>query len=565
MPRPASTPTPPAGHAGPVPTFTDVTAAVGLHWRHSNGGRGQKHYPETIGGGGGFVDVDGDGWLDIVLIDSAPPPGGSTVTLLHNEPAEDRRPPTADDRRPGGLMPAVTRRFVDRTKGSGLESRFYGIGLTAGDMDGDGKVDLYVTALGRNHLFRNDGGGHFTDVTAQAGVESPGFSTSAAFVDYDRDGDLDLFVCHYLRWDPRTEPPCYAGDRVRIYCPPGRYPGEPSALYRNDGRGRYRDVTDTAGIRSPAGKALGVAVCDLNSDGRPDLYVANDLEPNNAFVQTAEGRFEDRAPELGLAVSPAGRARAGMGVDARSLGLGKLDFGASGRGTTVVDPRLAPALLVGNFQTEGAALFVPGADGFVERTDAAGLLKPTLDSLTFGCGLVDVDLDGFPDVVLLNGHVEPDIARYQPGQRYRQRPQLFLATPAGVFVEAGAQAGIPFQRVYAGRGLAWGDYDNDGDLDFLAIENNGAAHLWRNDGPHGHWLTVVPDRGMGARVTLRAGGRMQEQVVRTGSSYLTVSDPRLIFGLGPATVADEVRVHWPDGHERRWTDVPADHIWPARR
>jgi hypothetical protein len=523
-----------------------------------------------MGGGGGFVDVDGDGWLDLILIDSAPPIGHSTVTLLRNEPA-----PAGDGGSGAAGRASGARRFVDRTAGSGLESRFFGMGLTAGDVDGDGDPDLYVTALGPDHLYRNDGGSRFTDVTAPAGVGDPGFSASAAFLDYDRDGELDLFVCNYLRWNRSTEQPCYAGDRVRIYCPPGRYPGERSTLYRNEGldrairtvglrpgRGprtqtasfpRFRDVTAAAGIRNPAGKSLGVAVCDLNGDGRPDLYVANDLEPNNAFIQTEDGRFEDRGPELGLAVSPAGRARAGMGVDARPLAPGKLE-------TTP-----APALLVGNFQTEGVALFVPGPGGFVERTDTAGLLKPTLDSLTFGCGLVDVDLDGFADVVLLNGHVEPDIARYQPGQKYRQRPQLFLGTPSGGFVDVGPRAGTPFLRAYAGRGLAWGDYDNDGDLDFLAIENNGPAHLWRNDGPHGHWLTVAPERGMGARVTVRIGNRVQKQIVRTGSSYLTVSDLRPSFGLGTATVADEVRVRWPDGHERRWTGVPADRFWPARR
>src|SRR5262249_13648572 len=210
-----------------------------------------------------------------------------------------------------------------------------------------------------------------------------------------------------------------------------------------------------AGIRNPAGKSLGVAVCDLNGDGRPDLYVANDLEPNCAFVQRPDGRFEDRAPELGLAVSPTGQARAGMGVDARPLRPGETGRSAE------------PALLVGNFQTEGVALFTPAPGGFLERTDEAGLLKPTLDSLTFGCGLLDLNLDGWVDVVLLNGHVEPDIARYQPRQRARQRPQLFLGTPAGIFVDAGARAGAPFQGVYAGRGLAWGDYDNDGDLDLL--------------------------------------------------------------------------------------------------
>lgn len=529
--------------SGAVPRFTDVTAAVGLRWRHSNGAQGEKRYPETMGGGGGFVDADGDGWLDLVLIDSVPPPGRSTVTLYLNRHAPDGR-----------------RRFVDATAGSGLESRFFGMGLTAGDLNDDSAPDLYVTALGPNRLFLNRGDGRFREVSRRAGVDDPRFGSSAAIFDADDDGDLDLFVCNYLLWDARAERPCYAGERVRIYCPPGVYPGEESLLYRNDGPGptgvpRFRDVSARAGIRNPAGKSLGVAVCDLNGDGLLDLYVANDLEPNSAFLRLPDGRFEERAVELGLALSPAGRARAGMGVDARPAE------------STDASTAPRPLLLVGNFQTEGAALWAPAAAGFVERTDVAGLLKPTLDSLTFGCGLLDLNADGFLDVLLLNGHVEPEIVRYQPGQRYRQRPQLFLGGPDARFADAGAEAGPPFEREYAGRGLAWGDYDNDGDLDLLAIENNGPAHLWRNDGPSGHWLTIaVTGRyAVGALVTVRAAGRTWRQWVRTGSSYLTVSDPRPFFGLGAAAVADEVHVRWADGREWRRTALSADRFLTVRR
>jgi enediyne biosynthesis protein E4 len=522
--------------AAPAPRFTDITAAAGLRWRHSNGARGLKRFPETMGGGGGFVDVDGDGWIDLVLIDSVPPAGGSTVTLLRNRPG-----------------PVGARRFSDETTRSGLRSRFYGMGLAVGDVDNDGDLDLYVTALGPNRLFLNDGRGRFTDATARAGVGDPRYSTSAAFLDYDRDGDLDLFVCNYLRWDAKTELPCFAGDRVRIYCPPTRYPGARSTLYRNEGGGRFRDVTTAAGIRNPAGKSLGVAVYDLNRDGRPDLYVANDLEPNCAFIQGADGRFSDQAPELGIAVSPAGRARAGMGVDARPRG-----------------PE-GPALLAGNYQTEGAALFVPVPGGFEERTEAAGLLKPTLNSLTFGLGLLDLNLDSELDVVLLNGHVEPDIARYQPGQRYRQRPQLFVGTPGGAFTDVSDRAGEPFQRGYAGRALAWGDIDNDGDLDLLAVENNGPAHLWRNDAAGAHWLTVACDGcsaapgGYGTTVEVRAGGRTQVQTVRSGSSYLAAHDPRLSFGLGSAARVEALTVRWPDGRVDRQTDLAVDRIVRVRR
>jgi hypothetical protein len=523
------------------PLFRDATRDMGVSWRHHSGATGEKRYPETIGGGGGFTDVDGDGWLDLILIDSAPPAGRSSVTLLRGEPA------------PGG-----GRRFVDRTAGSGLTSRFFGMGLATGDVEGDGDADLYVTALGPDRLFLNLGRGRFRDVTAPAGVGDPRFGASAAFLDYDRDRDLDLFVCNYLEWDPRAERPCYAGDRVRIYCPPTRYPGARSTLYRNEWRGadgfpRYRDVTVASGIENPAGKSLGVAVCDLNEDGRPDLYVANDLEPNNAFIQGEDGRFTDQAPELGLALSPAGRARAGMGVDARPLEAGAL------------------ALLVGNFQTEGAALFVAGPGGFTERTDAAGLLKPTLNSLTFGLGLLDLNQDGLSDAVLLNGHVEPDIVRYQPGQSYRQRPQLFLGAAGGTFIDVSRQAGVPFQRGYAGRGLAWGDWDNDGDLDLLAIENNGPAHLWENTTPGARGITVICDggravpSGYGAVVEVQAGGRTQVQTVRSGSSYLAASDPRLIFGLGTASAAESVTVRWPDGRVEERRNVPEGAFLRLRR
>jgi hypothetical protein len=426
------------------------------------------------------------------------------------------------------------------------------MGLTAGDIEGDGDADLYVTALGADRLYRNDGNGRFRDITQEARVGDRRFGTSAAFFDADDDGDVDLFVCNYLQWDARAERPCYAGDRVRIYCPPGRYPGEESVLYINDGRGRFADRTAALGIENPAGKSLGVAVADLDGDGRLDLYVANDLEPNCAFIRQPDGGFENRAVELGLALSPAGRARAGMGVDARF--------------PTLADPAAParPLLLVGNFQTEGAALFAPGDDGYVERTDEAGLLKTTLDSLTFGCGLLDMNRDGMLDAVFLNGHVEPDVARYQPGQKYRQRPQLFLGRADGSFSEAGAAAGPPFQREYAGRGLAWGDFDNDGDLDLLAVENNGPAHLWRNDGPGEHWLGVAVARGLGAVVTVRAGGRSVRQILTTGSSYLAAHDPRAHFGLGDAAAAEEVHVRWPDGREWRQANVAADQYLAAR-
>jgi hypothetical protein len=428
---------------------------------------------------------------------------------------------------------------VDLSADAGLQGRFYGMGLAIGDVEGDGDADLYVTALGPNRLLLNDGGGRFRDATPRAGVGDPRYSTSTAFLDYDRDRDLDLFVCNYLEWNPRTETPWYAGDRVRVYCSPPRYPGARSTLYRNEGGGRFQDVTAAAGIRNPAGKSLGVAVCDLNADDRPDLYVANDLEPNCAFVQRVDGRFEDQAPELGLAVSLAGKARAGMGVDARPTGTE------------------GPTLLVGNFQTEGAALFSPATGGFLERTEEAGLLKPTLNSLTFGLGLLDLNLDGYLDAVLLNGHVEPDVARYQPTQSYRQRPQLFLGSPAGAFADVSSLAGPPFQRAYAGRALAWGDYDNDGDPDLLAIENNGPARLWRNEVSGSHWLTVVCEggktvpSGYGAVVEVRAGGRTQTQTVRSGSSYLAAHDPRLSFGLGEWKGEAQVSVRWPDGVHQR--------------
>jgi len=511
-----------ASAAGPPPTFTDVTTEAGIRFVHNSGAFGRKYLPETMGSGAVWFDADGDGWQDLLLINSANWPGHPGPRSL---PALYRNTHTGT--------------FVDITHGSGLDVALYGMGAAAADYDNDGKVDVYITALGGNRLFRNLGAGKFVDVTRAAGVADSGFSTSALWFDYDNDGKVDLFVAHYVDWSIDRDLFCTLDGKNKSYCTPESYKGQSPSLFRNRGDGTFENVTKQAGIYDTSSKGLGVAMLDFDGDGRMDLFVANDTEPNRLYRNKGNGTFEDVAVGAGVAFSEAGVARAGMGVDAS-------DYDGSGR----------PSLIIGNFANQMMALYHNEGRGlFIDDAPKSAIGRSSLLSLTFGCFFFDYDLDGLPDIFAANGHVSDDIERVQPRVTYAQRPHLFRNVGRKQFEDVSMQAGAALQRAIVARGAAYSDYDLDGDPDIIVTTNNGPARLFRNDGGNRNNVlrvqtvgTASNRDGIGARVdvSVRGGARLW-QIVKTGSSYASQSELPLTFGLGSANGVDGVRVAWPSG------------------
>ena len=510
--------------------FVDVTAAAGIRFRHNNGAFGSKYLPETMGSGAAFLDADGDGWQDILLINSTDWP---------KRPARGSRHALYRNNRNGT--------FTDVSSSSGLGVGMYGMGVAAADYDNDGLIDVYITGLGGNRLFRGSGGGKFVDVTSSAGVGAGGFSTSAAWLDYDRDGKLDLFVARYVQWSIEKDLRCTLDGKTKSYCTPESYTGETPILFHNRGNGTFEDVTRAAGLHDPASKALGVALVDYDNDGFVDLFVANDTQPNRLYRNRGNGAFTDVATTAGVAFNEAGVARAGMGVDAA-------DYDRSGRAS----------LVIGNFSNEMMALYTNEGNGlFIDEAPASTIGKTSLLSLTFACFFFDYDLDGWPDIFAANGHVADDIQAVQSHVSYAQRPHLFRNLGSRRFESAGERTGAAFQVRAVARGAAYGDIDHDGDLDLLITANNGAARLLRNDGAGNRALRVAL-RGtsanrsaIGARVTLTlADGTRQWQMVKTGSSYLSQSELPLTFGLGASGVPRNLEIAWPGGATER-VDVSA--------
>jgi len=513
--------------------FTDVTARAGVTFVHNNGAFGKKYLPETIGSGVVVFDVDGDGWSDALFVNSTAWPGRraprTTAALYRNN-------------RDGT--------FADVTRGSGVDVELYGIGGTAGDFDNDGKTDLYLTALNGNRLFRNLGSGRFADVTRAAGVGSGGFSSSALWFDYDTDGRLDLFVAHYVDWSIDKDLFCTIDGTNKSYCTPESYTGQSPTLYRNRGDGTFEDVTTAAGVLDPTSKGLGVAMLDYDGDGRIDLFVANDTQPNRLFRNRGNGTFVDVAIGAGLAFSEAGVARAGMGVDA-------IDYDGSGR----------PSLIIGNFSNEMMALYHNEGTGiFIDEAPRSAIGRVSLLTLTFGCFFFDFDLDGRPDIFAANGHVADDIERLQSRVTYAQRPHLFRNVGKRGFEAVEPQAAGLQQPVVA-RGAAYADYDNDGDIDVFVTTNRGPARLFRNNSESANHVLRVQaigtssnHDGIGARVELRlAGGSKPWQVVKTGSSYASQSELTLTFGLGAVTAVNSMRVTWPNGKSEVTGPIKANH------
>ena len=511
--------------------FTDVTSAAGIHFHHNNGAYGGKLLPETLGPGCAFIDYDGDGWQDILIVNSMDWPGH----------ARERSTPKLYRNNRNGT-------FTDVTREAGLDLEMYGLGVAVADYNNDGFPDILFTCVGQNRLFKNTGKGTFVDVTNTSGLgKRLAFSTSAIWFDYDRDGLLDLFVCNYVKWSPEHDVFCSLDGKHKSYCTPEAYVGQTCWLFRNRGNGTFEDATASSGIFDSSSKSLGVALLDYDQDGWPDLLVANDTQPNKLYRNQRNGTFRDVAVEAGIAFSQEGKARAGMGVDVG-------DFDNSGRSGVAIT----------NFDNEMIGLYRAEASGnFADIAVQSGVGLPSKASLGFGCTFFDCNLDGWLDLVTVNGHID-DTVRNVRNVGYAQSPQLYLNDGKAKFSEVGGQVGGGFNSPKVGRGLAVGDFDRDGDLDVLMTTNDGPAYLFRNDqtsGNHSMRFRLIGTKsnrdGIGARVKVFAGGMMQTRLVRSGSSYLSQSELPVTFGLGKNDSVERIVVDWPSGRSEEYKNLHA--------
>lgn len=509
-------------------TFTDVTAEAGIDFTHFNGRSGQKFLPETLGSGAGFLDYDNDGDPDVFLVNSRPWTGdGSRITskLYRNE---------------GGG------KFLEVTRQAGLAISMYGLGVAAADYDNDGFADLYVTVLDGDRLFRNRGDGTFEDVTHAAGIANARFGTSAAWLDFDLDGHLDLYVANYVQWSIDDDLWCSMDGSTKTYCTPESYQGQPSVLYRNRGDGTFEDVSARAGVDDPTAKALGIVIFDYDSDGLPDIFQANDTQPNKLYRNKGDGTFSEHGISAGIAYAEDGKARGAMGVDSA-------DYDRSGRFH----------LLVGNFANEMVNLFHNEGNGlFVDEAPTSEVGRDSFLSLTFGAFFFDYDLDGHPDIFCANGHLDEEIEIVQPAVKFAQPPLLFRNDGRGRFELSVADAGPDFAQPVVGRGAAYADYDSDGDLDVLITTNDGPAKLLRNDGGNSNNYLRVRLRGvksnrtgLGTQLTLVSRSGQQVQFVRGGSSYCSQSETVATFGLGQDPEVSMLEVRWPSGTVDQFMDL----------
>ncbi len=520
-----------SGPAPRRPVLVDITEKAGLRWSPGVA-RGDWNLVETQGGGGGFVDYDGDGWLDVYLVSYSLEPDPRT-----GRPAGDALFRNNHD----GT-------FTDVTERAGIRGLRRGMGLAVADYDGDGRPDLFVSAHGASVLYHNEGNGTFRDVTAAAGVESRLWGCSTTFLDYDRDGRPDLFVSNYLDYYPGSGEryPCEPIDGYP-FCSIGRFRGQPSLLYRNRGDGTFEDASARAGIAGLVGKGMGVVAADLDDDGWIDVFQTNDTAPNFLFRNLGDGRFRDVALEAEVAFDPSGRTTGAMGTDAEDVdGDGRLD------------------LLVVNFNNQGTFLQRnQGGMRFVDRGNAVGLGMTMFKFSTFGARFLDYDNDGDADIFVGAGHPFPPVSKVWPEIRYAEPPFLF-ESEGGRFANVAAESeALRVPRV--GRGVAVGDFDNDGDPDVLLLCLGEPPRLFRNDGGNrNHWIGFALEGtrsgrdAIGARVAVTAGGRTHARALVGGASYLTSSDPRLLFGLGALARTDAVEVRWPSGHVDRFPGFEAD-------
>ncbi|MFZ0736037.1 MAG: CRTAC1 family protein [Candidatus Acidiferrales bacterium] len=526
--------TKPPGLSASIVHFEDITKSAGIHFTQNNGAFGKKYLPEAMGSGVAFLDYDRDGWQDILFVNGAnwPEHSGkaSHPALYHNN--HDGT-------------------FTDVTVKAGLAIEMFGMGVAIGDYNNDGCDDIFITALGQNHLFRNNCDGTFTDVTKQAGLWGPNeFSTSAAWVDYDRDGHLDLVVGNYVQWSQKTDIYCTIDGKTKSYCTPESYKGTSVRLWHNRGDGTFEDATQKAGLGDPTSKTLGVTILDANQDGWPDIAFSNDTQPNKLYINNGNGTFTEKGVAAGIGFSEDGVARAGMGLDAA-------DYDHSGY----------PSLLITNFSNQMAALYHNERNGlFVDEAAPTGIGRASLLTLGFGCFFFDYDLDGWPDVFIANGHIEDGIERIQNRVRYAEPPLLFRNLGNGKFEDVTASAGTRFASPRVARGAAYGDIDNDGALDIAISTNGGPAFLFHNTGATNRRLRIQLEGtssnrdGIGSVVRVTTGSDTQTEMLRSGSSYLSSSELVLTFGLGTHAQADAIEVRWPSGKTDRLTNVRADQI-----
>ena len=518
-----------AASASPTFHFADVTGQAGIQFQHNSGAYGGKLLPETLGSGCAFLDYDADGWQDILLINGMDWPGHkrqrSTLKLYKNN-------------RNGT--------FTDVTKAAGLDIEMYGMGVAVGDYNNDGFPDIFITCVGQNRLYRNTGKGTFVDVTRASGLSArQAFSTSALWFDYDRDGLLDLFVCNYVRWSPEHDVFCSLDGKHKSFCTPEAYRGDTCWLFHNRGDGTFEDVTATSGIFDSSSKSLGVALIDYDQDGWSDLLVANDTQPNKLYKNLRNGKFKDVAVEAGLAFSTEGKARAGMGVDVG-------DFENSGN----------PGIAITNFDNEMIGLYRAVRPGtYDDISIPAGVGLASKNTLGFGCAFLDVDLDGTLDLAVANGHIEETVRNIHGNVGYAQPPQLFL-NQGGKFQDVAAEVNGGFADPKVGRGLAFGDFDRDGDLDILMTTNNGPAYLYRNDHLAGNRSirfrltgTKSNREAIGAVVRIFYDGQSQSRMVKGGSSYLSQSELPVTFGLGRRDKVAQVQIEWPSGAKEEFQNL----------
>ncbi len=530
------------------PAFREVAEETGLKFRHVTGATGEYFMPEIMGAGVALFDYDNDGDLDVYLVQGAmlgdrkPPPGWKPGNRLFR-----------NDLVPGGKL-----HFTDVTEQAGVGYSGYGMGVAVGDYDNDGYLDLYVTNFGHNVLYHNNGNGTFTDVTRQAGVDDVRWSTSAAFVDYDRDGKLDLIVLNYVDFTLKGNKPCFAPTGERDYCTPKVYRPVPARLFHNEGGGRFVDLTAASGIGSAYGPGLGVAAADFNGDGWPDLYVANDTAANLLWLNKRNGTFEEAALASGAAYAADGLARAGMGV---AVG----DFDNDGH----------DGIFVTNLNKEGATLFRNDGKGvFYDASLEFGLTAPTFGLTGFGVQWFDYDNDGRLDLFIANGAVTiMETLRGDPYPFHQKNLLLHNEGEGRKFRDVTAEAGAALELSEISRGAAFGDIDNDGDIDIVVTNNNGPVRLLLNETGNGrHWaqFRLQASKGnrdaIGARVALfRAGQKTQWRTVHTDGSYLSATDLRVHFGLGERPEIQSVVVEWPDGSKESWEKVPADRLTVLRQ
>ncbi|MFZ0582833.1 MAG: CRTAC1 family protein [Candidatus Acidiferrales bacterium] len=521
---------------GALPAFQEVPAlASGISWVHSNGRSPEMYLPETVGAGCAFLDYDNDGWMDIYLVNSGSCDFFTPPTPLRNALYHNNRDGT----------------FTDVTERAGVPGNAYGMGVAVGDYDADGFPDIYVTQYSRSILYHNNGNGTFTDVTAHAGVAAPGWGTSAVWFDYDNDGKLDLFVCRFVDFDKSKNKWC--GDRstgMRFYCIPSVYDPMPCWLFHNNGDGTFTDVSKESGIARSLAKAWGVVAADINNDGRMDLFVANDTVANFLFINRGKGKFDEDGLLAGVGYSSYGRARSGMGVDAA-------DYDQDGW----------TDLFVANVDQEMFSLYHNHKDeSFVDVALPTGIGSTTRLLSGWGLKFFDYDNDGNLDLLLCNGHPDDTVDRRTEEVKYLEPPLLFQNTGKG-FENVSAKSGPIFSTRMAARGMAIGDFNNDGAVDVLIAVNNGAPVLLRNNaGTANHWLGLrligkkANIDAVGARVTYQAGGLKRSREKVGGGSYLSSHDPRIVLGLGSQTKIDWLEIKWPQpsGLVQRLTDLPVD-------